>query len=248
MGNNIGKIFSIEIKEGVIVSIRVYISDLEKYKDLNGYKAPQTSYKIAEFNGDEAIYTILRDIGFNRNIDLKINKKDYEAYVLLSNYVSDDSRIMIDGSLFMSPSRKLKAIKKITLSEKESIHIIKIEAGDGYGVVNVEYVEYILMYAIWGKYLPEEILQENLKKNHTVETYNNEVYNYYRRHEDKCNKIVRRIMNTSNITWSGVFLVNIEDSLLKITAIEESTNITYKEILPKGTVFYISNCAIAYMQ
>lgn len=248
MKYNVGKIFNIKINKGVITSISVFIEDLDKYKDLNGYKEPRTAYKIAEFNGEEAIYTILKDIGINRHISLEIKENDYETYAFLSNYVSDNSRISIDDILFLFPSGSLKNIKKITLDKKECIDVVKIDAGDEYGIVDIKYIEYTLMYAIWGRYLPEKKLQENLKKDYIVVTHCNEVYNYYNKYEDNSNKIIRRIMNTNGITFSGVFLVNTKDSLLKITAIEESNNVTYKEILPKGTIFYISNSAIAYMQ
>lgn len=248
MNKNLWKIYSVKIDKGIIISISAYIDDAFKYIGLKGFNPPKTAYKIGEFNGEEAIYRILKDIDFNNSFDLKINLNDYEIFKLLSNYMADNARITIDGNLFMNPSSKLENIKKVTLDENEDIDIIKINSGEDSGIVDIKYIEYVFMYAVWGRKIYEKDLKDNLKRCYIVESHDGRIYNYYSKYEDSVNKVFRKVINTSGMTLLGVFLVNMNEKLLKFTVLEESHNITHKEILPKGTVFYISNGAIAYMQ
>lgn len=248
MNYNVNKIYSFEINEGIISSISVYIDDLTKYVTLEGYEAPQTAYKIAQFNGGEAIFRILRDIGFNKEFDLKLNQNDYETYTLLSAFISDDSRVVFNNKHFHYPGRHLKDIKKVVLNKDESINKVKLNFGESYGFVTVSYVEYMFTYAVWSGLSSEKDLIEDLKKRDIVETHRGDSFNYYSKLESGTNRIIRRIISSNGTTIYGVFLVNITDTLLSFRAIEKGYNMTYKEEIPKDSMFYMSNCTIAIMQ
>lgn len=248
MNYNVNKIYSFEVEGGVITSISVYIDDLTKYVALEGYEAPQTAYKIAQFNGEEAIFRVLKDIGFDKDFDLKLNQNDYETYILLSGFMSDDSRVVFNNKHFYYPGRHLKNIKKVVLNKDESINTVKLNFGESYGFVTISYLEYMFTYAVWSGLLSEKDLIEDLKKKDIVETHRGDSFNYYSNLESGTNKIIRRVVSSNGTTIYGVFLVNIADTLLSFRAIENGYNMTYKEEIPKDSVFYMSNCTISIMQ
>lgn len=248
MHYNVNKIHSFEVKEGIIDSISVYIDDLNKYVTLEGYEAPQTAYKIARFSGEEAISRILDDIGFNQKLDLKLSEDNYNTYLLLSDFVSDDSRIIFNGKYFLYPVMRLNSIKKVVLNKDETVNSVQVNLGESCSLVTISYLEYMFAYAVWVSIFTQKDLIDDLKNQEIVEDYLGNAFNYYKGLEYGNNKIVRRIVNSNGTTITGVFLVNVTETLLKFKAIENGNNLTYKEEIPKDTVFYMSNSTISFMQ
>lgn len=247
MSNNLGKIYSISINEGIITSVSVFIGNTDKYNELKGYVPPRTAYYIGEFNGDDAINTILNDLGI-KNISLNIHNSHFGEYSVLSNFLSDGVRININNKRFMHPAQSLLSIKKITLKRDESINMIKLDAKHDTGVVDISYQEYLVIQSIWGEYMEEDILVDNLKKKFVVETFDGHVYNYYAKQEVGNIKIIKYVSTRSDFCCEGVFSVNIENDLLQFTVLEESYSKTRDEIMPKGSVFYVSRDSITYMK
>lgn len=248
MKYNVNKIYSFNIKDGVIDTISVYIDDLNKYKALEGYEAPQTSYNIAEFHGEDAIFRILEDIGFEQKFNLELNQNDYKVYTLLSEFISDEARVIFNGKQFYHPGRNLGLIKKVVLDELEFVEKIKLNFGEVNKYKYVTYEEYMFMYAVWSGVLSENELMIFLKKRDVVETHLGEAFNFYRSLETDNLKVAKRIVSTNGITITGIFLVDISKTLMRFKAIENGYNITYKEDIPKDSIFYMSNSTIALMQ
>ena len=247
MNENLGKIYSIEVKKGKIVEVCVYIQNPSKYTSLSGYGAPRTAYNIAEFKGEEAMKVILSDIGVE-DIEFDITKANYGEYSRLSGILSNGARIRIDDKIFMAPKERLIDIKKITLDKAEAINEIKLYAGEDSGVVDISWKEYLFIYELWGDKLKKEELSDELKRKYVVVTHQNEAYNYYNDLESDKEVVVKNISTSEGDSFRGVFLVNLDCNLLKITAIEEGYCMTRDEIIPRGSTFYASANSITYMK
>lgn len=248
---NTNKINMIEIKEGKIISIRFNTDTPDKYKDLDGCKQISNASDI-KFYTDEAIYTVLKDIGFNDNVDLNLKNNNYKTYVELSKFIHNHHGIIVDGNLFVFPSDKLKRVKKVILNEDLSINNVELYIGecldDYYSAADIDYETYIFMFALSGETLEEKDIEDMLKSNYSAEHYNGFVYNHYSQLERNGYNIVRKVISSNDYVLLGVFLVNVQDTLLKFEAIEKSYNSTTKQDILIGTVFYISNNNIVYMQ
>lgn len=256
MENNLWKILNIIIENNIIKRIDVYIEDLDKYSHLSGYKIFQSSENVGSFYNEEAIFTILKDIGFNKEISLNLYKNSYEVYTELSNFTTDFSRVRIDDELIILPySNPEKIITKVTLREDESIDTITVKLNTTIGSISTtsteivfDYITYIFLYAICTKNSSKEELEEKLKKQPVVITHTGSYYNYYRELESGSNKIVKKVRTVDGTTYSGVFLVDTKDTLLEFLVIEKSNNLQTSEELYKDTIFYISYNNIIYMQ
>lgn len=245
---NLNKIYQIVIREGKITSISVYIDDLNRYTKLNGYCAPCTSYKIAEFRTEEAIYTILKDIGFEHAIDLNIKNNDCKTYIELANFLSNGFRAVIDGVTFMKPCDITNNINKVTLKENLFVNKVYLNLGTSNSNTKLSFTDYMFLRILWGECFTEEDLQKLLKKMPIVESYDGSNYNHYSSLEHGDYKIIRRVKNTNGDVFAGVFLVNVNDSLLKFRVIEPSYNLSLKKEIPKDAIFFISSKNISHMQ
>lgn len=245
------KINMIEIKEGKIISIRFNTDNPDKYTNLTGCKKINNDSDI-KFYTDEAIYTALKDIGFDNKIDLNLKNNDYKTYVKLSKFIHNHHGVIVDNNLFIFPSDKLKRVKKVTLKEDLSVNKVQLYVGEHfdkpYEVEDIDYISYAFMSALSSGILEEKDIEDTLKNDYLVEHYNGFIYNHYSQFERNGYKIVRKIISSNGYVFSGVFLVNIQDTLLKFEAIEKSYNSITKQDILRGTVFYISNNNIVYMQ
>lgn len=256
MSNNLWKILNIIVQDDIIKRLDVYVDDLEKYACLNGYRVFQSAECIGSFYGEEAIATILKDMGFTNKMNLNLKENSYDAYIELSNFLASFSRVKIEDEVIVLSYNNLEnAVTKVTLNKDESINTIAFNLNTNYGGISarykeivLDYIKYKFLHALCGEYSSEEELEEKLKKEKIVVTYNSSHYNYYKNLEQGSNKIVRKIKTSDGTTYLGVFIVNIKDTLLKFEALEKSRNLNTKEDIYKNTVFYISNNNIAYMQ
>lgn len=252
------KINYIEIEGNKINCIKVYLTSEErlfiKFKKSKGYEASVFDKNLDEFYTEDAIKTFLASIGL-ANMSLELNTLEYKQYIKLSKYVTDDIKIIIDGHIFLNLFNNNHLVETITLNENNNIDRVIFKNESSYTNANnynntydISYINYMFISAISRNVISESDLEENLKKYSLALNPDGSIYNYYSYMENESKKIIREIRTNDGSILTGIFLVDISNSLLNFTVIEDSFNNTYKKELPRNLKFYISSTNIAYMQ